>query len=293
MMLCLAVLFACEEQEKFGMAEADKAFNFRMVPDKGSFNLADADPSVNFTIYSETGNIDNVEVVVELYQFLNDATTDRVTLAEIDGSTLTNDGSTTLSLTLADFSAAVGVDPSTLGGGDVFSIYNVVHLENGNVYPDTLVFGGNPFFNVENSFYTAGNTTSFTGQLNFPMVCPVSSPFTGNYTVTDDCELFNGTAVLTTVAGNPTQRDFGAGWDTFPGIGFAFDLTCGRIFVANQSIGLGCGGGNNVNVVTSDVEDLGPGTYDDLDDSEFTINVYYSNPGCFGGFDCTLTFTKQ
>jgi len=293
MLFCLAAVFGCEEQEKFGIAESSKGVNFRMIPNAGSFNLADANPEVTFTMYSETSNIKNVTVVVELFQFLSNETTDRFTLAEIDGADIKNDGTTKVTLSLQDFTDAVDVDPTTLGGGDVFSIYNVVELENGNVYPDTLVFGGNPYINAENAFFTSGNTTSFTGQLNFPMVCSVSSPFTGNYTVTDDCDLFHGTAVLTAVAGNPTQRDFGAGWDTFPGIGFTMDLTCGRVFVANQSIGLGCGGGSNVNVVTSSIDDLGPGGYDDLDDSEFVVNVYYSNPACFGGFDCTLTFTKQ
>ncbi|SKC50332.1 hypothetical protein SAMN05660236_1065 [Ohtaekwangia koreensis] len=298
LLFSLGILFACEEQGELGLDESDEGFNFRMVPSATSFNLADEDPSVTFTMYSETDNIKKVNVIVELYQFLNDAKTWRFNLAEIDGATIKNDGTTKITIPLSSFANATGIDPATLGGGDVFTIYNVVELENGNVYPDTLELGGKTYINTENSFYPSGGTTSYTGQLNFPMVCSVSSPFTGTYTVTDDCDLFAGEVVLSTVAGNPVQRAFTGVWtidpdNVFPGIGFKFDLTCGRVFVQTQSIGLGCGGGSNVDVVTSAIEDFGPGLYDDLDDSEFTVNVRYPNADCFGGFDCRLTFTKK
>ena len=297
-LFCLTVLFACEEQEKFGLAQSDTAVNFRMVPNAGAFNLADNNSQVTFTMYSSTDNIESIEVVVELYKFLSNSTTPRVKLTDIDGATISNDGTSKITIALQQFADAVGVDIAELGGGDVFSIYNVVELENGNVYPDTLVFGGNPFINAENAFFTSGNTTSFTGQLNFPMVCTVTEPFTGMYTVTDDCGLFSGTFELKAVPGNPTKRTFGttftiAGCCTFPGLGYDLDLVCGRVFVAKQGIGIGCAGVGNVDVVTSDIEDLGPGAYDDLDDSEFTSNIYYPTPACFGGFDCALTFTKQ
>ncbi|HEY9047067.1 MAG TPA: hypothetical protein VIN08_14280 [Ohtaekwangia sp.] len=294
----LAILFACEEQGKLGIDQSQKGFEFRMIPNATSFNLADSDPSVTFTMYSETNNIKKVNVVVELYQFLNNSRTWRYNLAEIDGSTLTNDGTSKITIPLSQFASAANIDPSTLGGGDVFTIYNVVELENGNIYPDTLELGGESYINTENSYFPSGGTTSYTGQLNFPMVCSVSSPFTGTYTITDDCGLFAGDVVLETVAANPVQRTFTGTWtldpdNVFSGIGFNFDLTCGRVFVQTQSIGLGCGGGSNVDVVTSDIDDLGPGLYDDLNDSQFTVNVRYSNPDCFGGFDCTLTFTKK
>lgn len=293
-LLSLTVLIGCEKQEEFGMAQSQKGFNFRMIPDIKAFNLADADPTVKFTMYSETGNIRKVSVVVELFQFLNDATTPRYVVKEIDGATLTNDGSSQTTISLQEMADAVKVDAATLGGGDIFTIYNVVELENGNVYPDTLSLGGQDFVNTENSFFTAGATTSYTAQLNFPMVCSVSSPFTGTYVVTDDCELFSGTVQLVAVPGNPTQRDFGAEFLGFDNTGFALDLVCGRVFVAKQSVGLTCGAPfGDVEVVTSAIDDLGPGQYDDLDDSQFTVNIYYPNPDCFGGFDCTVTFTKQ
>jgi hypothetical protein len=298
MLLGLVVLFACEEQGRLGLDESEVGFNFRMIPSATSFNLADTDPSVTFTMYSETNNIKKVNVVVELYQFLNNSRTWRFNLAEIDGAAITNDGTTKITVPLSAFADATGVDPASLGGGDVFTIYNVVELENGKVYPDTLDLDGKKYINTENSYFPSGATTSFTGQLNFPMVCSVSSPFTGTYTVTDDCGLFSGDVVLATVAGNPVQRTFTGTWaidedNVFSGIGFDLDLTCGRVFVQTQSIGLGCGGGSNVDVATSSIDDLGPGLYDDLDDGQFTVNVRYPNAACFGGFDCALTFTKK
>ena len=298
MLLGLIVLFACEEQGKLGLDESEVGFNFRMIPNATSFNLVDEDPSITFTMYSETNNIKKVNVVVELYQFLSNSRTWRFNLAEIDGATITNDGSSKITIPLSTFTNVTGVDPTTLGGGDVFTIYNVVELENGRVYPDTIDLGGKKYINTENSYFPSGATTSFTGQLNFPMVCPVSSPFTGTYTITDACGWFNGEVQLAQVEGNPVQRTFTGKWDLgggneFLGVGFNMDFTCGRVFVQTQSIGLGCGGGSNVDVVTSPVDDLGPGAYDDLDDSEFTVNIKYTNGACWGVYDCALTFTKK
>jgi hypothetical protein len=298
MLLGLIVLFACEEQGKLGLDESEVGFNFRMIPNATSFNLVDEDPSITFTMYSETNNIKKVNVVVELYQFLSNSRTWRFNLAEIDGATITNDGTSKITIPLSTFTNVTGVDPTTLGGGDVFTIYNVVELENGRVYPDTIDLGGKKYINTENSYFPSGATTSFTGQLNFPMVCPVSSPFTGTYTVTDGCGWFNGEVQLAQVEGNPVQRTFTGKWDLgggneFLGVGFNMDFTCGRVFVQTQSIGLGCGGGSNVDVVTSPVDDLGPGAYDDLDDSEFTVNIKYTNGACWGVYDCALTFTKK
>ncbi|WP_224997619.1 hypothetical protein [Cesiribacter sp. SM1] len=136
--------------------------------------------------------------------------------------------------------------------------------------------------------YSAAGSEYFTNtSFTASTTCVVQAPFEGTYTVTDDCELFFGTATLTKTSGN--LRSFQASWDTFNGIGFEFDLVCEQIYVTEQSIGLGCGAGNNVDVVTAAV----PGTFSASDDSQFTVNVNYSNAGCFGGFECSLTFTKQ
>lgn len=298
LLLALVAMIGCEEQGKLGLDESDKGVNFRMIPDVGSFNLADNDPKITFTLYSEGKNIKKVNVVVELYQFLDNSRSSRFSLAEVDGATITNDGSSKLTIPLSSFAKATGVAPEALGGGDVFTIFNVVELENGRVYPDTLKLGDKTYINTENSYFAAGSTTSYTGQLNLPMVCSVSSAFTGTYIVDDDQDLFDGEVTVTAVAGNSIQRLMTGTWtldpdNVFENRSFKFDLTCGRVFVQTQSIGLGCGAGNNVDVATSAIDKNGPGLYDDLDDSEFTINVRYPNANCVGGFESTLKFTKK
>jgi len=34
------LIISCEEQEKFGIEQSDKAFNLRMAPDKNSFDIS-------------------------------------------------------------------------------------------------------------------------------------------------------------------------------------------------------------------------------------------------------------
>jgi hypothetical protein len=294
----VASFIGCESDNKLGLDESVPAMNFRMISDIASFNILEGDPEVTFTMYTENRDINNVTILVELFQFAPNTTTPRAVLSQINGSALKNDGSSKLTLNLSDFTSAVGVNLNDLAGGDIFTIYNIVEMNNGTIYPDTVFIDTDgdgdidPFLNIENSF--TGGTSSFVAQLGFPIVCPVSSAFTGTYAITDDQGLWVGNVVVEQTG--PAQRTFKGNWGSsagldFDDIGFAFDLVCGSIFVAEQSIGLGCGGGSDVDVVTS--TDLGPGTYNDADDSEFTINVTYSNADCFGGFDSVLNFVKQ
>jgi len=292
----------CESDNKLGIDESSPGLNFRMVADVASFNSLAAntvDQEVTFTMYTEGNNIDNVTVLVDFFQFATNTTTSRGVLAQIDGTSLTGDGSSKLTLKLEDFLNATGVDFDDLAGGDVFSIYNIVELDNGQLYPDTVYIDTDgdgddePILNIENSFLLG--TSSFVAQLNFPIVCPVTDAFTGTYSVTDSEGWYVGTAAITSNGG--ASRTFtGSSWGApiglnFAGTGFDFDLVCGSIFVAEQSIGLACGAGNAVDVVTS--VNLGPGTYNDLDDSQFVIHVLYPNDNCIGGFDSILTLTKQ
>ena len=62
------LLLSCEEQDNFGIDQADKAFNLRMRPDKNSFDISAGDPEINFTIYSDTKTIDHIEIFVDLVE---------------------------------------------------------------------------------------------------------------------------------------------------------------------------------------------------------------------------------
>lgn len=181
------VILSCEEQEKFGMAQSDKAFNLRMAPDKNSFDISAGDPQINFTLYSDTRSIEKITFMVELLQFGDEGPTPRALLKEVPGSVFGDQPSTSVTLKLSDFVTAVGLTLDDLAGGDEFTIYNQVTMNDGRVYPDSLEFGDEKFVNVENSFFTAAGTTSFTSQISFPVLCPfVAADAAGTYTMTTD-----------------------------------------------------------------------------------------------------------
>ena len=97
------LLLSCEEQEDFGINQADKAFNLRVAPDKNSFDISAGDPEINFTIYSDTKTIDHVEIFVDLVKFGSDGPTPRALLKEIPGNVLGNSPSTSVTVKLSDF----------------------------------------------------------------------------------------------------------------------------------------------------------------------------------------------
>jgi hypothetical protein len=185
------LLFSCEEQDEFGIDKADKAFNLRVAPDKNYFDISEADPEINFTIYSDTKTIDHVKVFVDLIRFGSDGPTPRALLTVIPGSSLGNSPSTTVPIKLSEFANALGLTLDDLGGGDLFNIYNEVTMNDGRVYPDTLELGDEEFPNMENPFFTATGTTSFTTTLEIPVLCPfVTADALGFYSITrDDLEV--------------------------------------------------------------------------------------------------------
>jgi len=185
-------IFSCEEQEKLGLAQSDKAFNLRVTPDIGTFDISVGDPQINFTMFSDTKTIEKITILVELIQFGSDAPTPRAVLTEVPGNVFSGSTSTTVSVKLSEFVGAVGLTLDDLAGGDIFTIYNQVSMNDGRVYPDTLQLEDDEFVNVENSFFTAAGTTSYTGTISFPVLCPfVAADAVGTYIVTrDDFETY-------------------------------------------------------------------------------------------------------
>lgn len=183
---CL-VIFSCEEQEKLGLEQSEKGFNLRVTPDKGTFDISAGDPQVNFTMFSDTKTIEKITILVELNQFGSENPTPRAVLKEIPGSVFSGSPSSSVAIKLSEFVGAVGLTLDDLAGGDIFTIYNEVSMSDGRVYPDTLELGDGQFINLENSFFTAAATTSYTGTLSFPVLCPfIASDAAGTYTVTTD-----------------------------------------------------------------------------------------------------------
>ena len=186
-----AFALSCEEQDKFGLDESEKAFNLRVVPDKVTFDISAGDPVVNFTIYSDTRTIQSVQILVEFLKFGDENPTPIRLLKELPGDQLGVSPSINVPVKLSEFASAVGLSLDELSGGDVFTIHNKVTMADGRVYPDTLDLGGNQYVNVENSFFTAAGTTSFTSTLALPVLCPfVAADAAGTYTViTEEAEV--------------------------------------------------------------------------------------------------------
>lgn len=203
--LWIAVLVACSSDNEFGIEQSEQTLNFRMVPDVGSFDIAAGDPALTFTMFTENSDIDHVTIWVELFKFKNDSITPRAILSEIDGSMLNNEGSSKVTFNLSDFTGALGLSNSDLDGGDIFTIYNIVAMNDGRAYPDTLALGEDKFINVENALITTSVSTSLTTNLSFPVLCPfVISEAVGMYAITrDDAGVVTDPGHLTEVVPGP------------------------------------------------------------------------------------------
>lgn len=178
------IALSCEEQEKFGLNESEKGFNLRVIPDKTTFDISAGDPVINFTVYSDTRTIQSVQILVDFQKFGDENSTPIRLVKEFPGNQLGVTPSIDVPIKLSEFASAVGLSLDDLSGGDVFTIHNKVTMVDGRVYPDTLVLGANQYVNLENSFFTAANTTSFTSTLAIPVLCPfVAADAVGTYTV--------------------------------------------------------------------------------------------------------------
>lgn len=186
------IIFSCEDQGKLGIDESNKGFNLRVAPDKNTFDISVGDPVINFTIYSDTRTIETVNIFVDLLQFGADGPTPRAVVKELPGTSFGSNPSVTVPIKLSEFAAAVGLTLDDLAGGDLFTIHNQVVMTDGRVYPDSLEFGDNKFVNVENSFFTAAGSTSYTTTLSFAVLCPfIPTEAAGTYEVTrDDAGIF-------------------------------------------------------------------------------------------------------
>jgi hypothetical protein len=172
----IVVLASCvDEAGDIGFDESSRGVNFRVIADQTNIDLFDTDAEINLTTYSENDNISNVTMLVEL----NDGgVASRKVLKVISGSELNKNG-VVYTFNLNDLAAAVGTTPGALEGGDAFTITNVVTLDNGLVFPDTLSLtdanGTKTVLNLGNVF-GAGAPTSYILQLTLTLVCSSAIP---------------------------------------------------------------------------------------------------------------------
>jgi hypothetical protein len=252
--LLIAALVACEDDKKLGMDEAEYGVNFRMIAKAEQLNLNDASPMLELTMYSENTNIEEVNVMIERTDASSEETTQRFLLKKLDRGSITNDGNTKLSFTLAQLAAAVNVDESELEGGDSFTLYNLVTLDNGITYPDTVTLtdasGTKKVLNLGNVF-TAGGTPSYTALLQVNLVCPSDLAGTYSYVTTNiECEncdasvpgagacgvSVSGTGELEETDGfgvyavsDATFGQYGCAWDDSPAEGVTLSDVCGKL----------------------------------------------------------------
>lgn len=304
------ILSQCKDEDeiRFEMDDTISAVNFRVQRDASQFDASDPNAQVELTYYTENNDIAKVEVFAEYYSLLDDSTHYRYLVEELT-SGFSNDGSHKNVLTLEEIKSTVGV--SDLAGGDQLSLYHVVHLNDGRIYPDTINVGGTNYVNVESGIMVT-NTSSFTPVLNFPVSCPIEDETfaTGSYLfdVIEDGDyagnnaspfgpLYGDGVVVNVTATSGTVRRFSVPYlyqavAGFESPNFTFEFACNVVLVPTQSTGLGCSAlGLYIAQNPSDI-----GTFDAADDGEFTIAVYHNVNGDCGletGTPLKFRLTKQ
>lgn len=301
------LMTACVDEDavRFDIDDMQEAVNLRIQSSSNTFDATDPEAGTTFTMYSINDDLSMVEMYVRHFKFATNEFSSQVKFGEIDGNTITNDGSTTLEIPLTDLTNALGITPDGLSGGDVLTIYSIVTLDDGRVYPDTILVGTQyETLNVDAGIIGNSATHSFSPQLNFPIVCPLDEGFaTGDYMV-EVVEGSNssgfgpvfGEGVYTLTADGNTRRTFTVSY--IPNFGFAedmsFDFACNITLARQTDTGIGCGGPT----LTWTNNNSNAGTFDISDDSEFTVSIFHDITDACGASvpantPMVLKFTKQ
>ena len=283
--LPVIILLSCEDEDKVRIPDFDIATNFRVVRDVSSFDSTNPNASVTLTVYSESDNIQVANMFVSHFSLIENNESGQFPLASLNGSEITNDGSTKVTFSLVELTAAMNKTPIDLAGGDAVNIYSIVTLTDGRVYPDTVkVDSETEFINVTPNIINSSATTSFSPKLVFPILCEIDESFgTGAYLFEviegDNYQFgiptFDESRVVEIVATSSTQRTFDIGYLAgfgFGDTGFNFTFACNVILIEPTGAGLGCGGGG----LAWDLNTLDPGKFDITDDSEFTISILHN-----------------
>jgi hypothetical protein len=304
LILPVILLLSCEDEDAIRIPEFDIATNFRVVRDVSSFDSTNPNASVTLTVYSETENIQEADMYVSHFSLIENQETRQFPLASLQGSEISNDGTTQLTFSLVELTAAMNKTPEDLAGGDAVNIYSIVTLTDGRVYPDTVrVDSDNQFLNVTPNIIQSSATTSFSPKLVFPILCELDETFgTGTYffeAIEGDnlqfgVETFE-TGDVTITSTSSTGRTFDVPFLTAFVAGFTttieFDFACNVVLLQPTGSGLGCGG---VNLVW-DLNAADPGQFDIMDDSEFTISITFNTNAACGISTTPIKFrlTKQ
>lgn len=284
-LLIIVGFVSCEDEDAIRIPDFEKIVNFRIQRDVNSFDSTDPNAAVELTIYSESTNISKADMYVSHFSLIDAAEGDQFPLATLESNQISNDGSTQLSFTLVELTAAMGMTPADLAGGDAVNIYSIVTLSDGRIYPDTVKANAETeFINVTPNIVNSSATTSFSPKLTFPILCEIEETFgSGSYLFEviegDNLQFgiptFDESRVVDVVATSGTERTFQIGYLTGFGFGdtdFNFTFACNVVLLEPTGAGLGCGGGG----LAWDLNVSDPGTFDISDDSQFTISILHN-----------------
>jgi hypothetical protein len=300
-------LISCEDEEAIRMPEIEKLVNFRIQRDISSFDSTDPNAAVELTIYSESTNINIAEMFVSHYSLIDNSEGDQFKIGELNGNEISNDGSTKVSFTLVELTAAMGETPADLAGGDAVNIYSIVTLTDGRIYPDTVRASSEiEFINVTPNIINSSATTSFSPKLVFPIICDIDPSFgAGSYLFEviegENIEGFTGApifdedVIVDVTSTSNTGRVFTVGY--LSAFGFTtdvtFDFACNVILLSPTAAGVGCG-----TSITWDLNKAAPGQFDITDDGQYTISMIHNDNGSCApavpqGDVYTFRLTKQ
>lgn len=151
-----AVFSSCSDETRF--PEFQDGANMRLIidPNKSFINFDDlSTASVEFVAHSINNNIDKVEIFATYFSQVNGKHEDSLVVLTITQSDFVNGKTPTQVITATqlanDFGLENGLDD--FGGGDSFTFYNVVTLNDGSVY--SIKNSANSIVNNPSSSFTA------------------------------------------------------------------------------------------------------------------------------------------
>ena len=231
-----------------------------------------------------------------------------------------NTGSATIVLnvsTVADYDRTYNIElsfpenPDTAANPETFSVPSSITVPAGEYQASVPITGTDNNLvdeNVKSFILTITNldaenevADSNSTTVNVYEVCPLGDDFTGTYHIQVQANYFTGLPgfkaenVTVSVGATEYERVFTA--TTYPGYGGAqevvISLSCGFTNLAEEvDSGVYCTAGTYLVFAPVDNEDRG--TYNNVDDSYFTVNMIENSKGTCGGPPdiTTLTFTK-
>ena len=194
----ILLLFGCQDEDsiRYDLAEIERGPNVRIQVDANSSFLDFENLSSSkfaYDVYTENDDIRSIQLFLEYYDLDADSTYEEILVEDLTLSSFT-DGHLRVEYSAAEmaglFNLPGGADD--LGGGDLFNFRNQTVMDNGIMYPDSVLAGTKySSLNVSSTITASAPTTLFTTDFFTFVGCP--SSLAGTYTAvstatsTDGC----------------------------------------------------------------------------------------------------------